>query len=79
MAPIAGFRCNGLETLQCREAESMRAELPAQPRVDDLFRHEFLNIMNTRHEVVRLAALMHLSVFDREFGARFVSATGCPA
>ena len=79
MAPIAGFRFNGLETLQFREAESMRAKPPVAPRVDDLFRQELLNIINTRHELVRLAALIDWSVFDREFGAQFVSTTGRPA
>ena len=79
MAPIAGFRFNGLETLQFREAESMRAKPPVAPRVDDLFRQELPNIINTRHELVRLAALIDWSVFDREFGAQFVSTTGRPA
>ena len=79
MALIAGFRCNSLETLQFGESESMRAKPPVEPRVDDLFRQELVNIINTRHELVRLAALIDWTVFDREFGAQFVSTTGRPA
>jgi hypothetical protein len=57
----------------------MRAKPPVAPRVDEQFRPELVNIINTRHELVRLAALVDWSVFDREFGARFGSTTGRPA
>jgi IS5 family transposase len=79
VALIAGFRCTVAEILQIRERESMRAKLPAEPRVDDLFRQELVNIINMRHELVRLAGLIDWSVFEREFGAQFVSTTGRPA
>ena len=57
----------------------MRAKPPVEPRVDDLFRNELVNIINMRHELVRLAGVIDWSVFDREFGAQFVSTTGRPA
>jgi IS5 family transposase len=79
VAVIAGFRCNSLETLQFRVSDSMRARPPVQPRVDDLFRQELVNIIDTRHELARLAGLIDWSVFDRQFGAQFVSTTGRPA
>ena len=57
----------------------MRAKPAVEPRVDDLFRNELVNIINMRHELVRLAEVIDWSVFDREFGAQFVSTTGRPA
>jgi transposase, IS5 family len=57
----------------------MRAKPPAPVVVQDLFRQELVNIIDMRHELVRLAELIDWSVFDREFGAQFVSATGRPA
>ena len=57
----------------------MRAKPPVEPRVEDLFRSELVNIINMRHELVRLAEVIDWSVFDREFGAQFVSTTGRPA
>jgi len=57
----------------------MRAKPPAPVVVQDLFRQELVNIINMRHERVRLAELIDWSVFDREFGAQFVSTTGRPA
>jgi IS5 family transposase len=73
----AGIRCNACETLQFDEADLMRSR-PA-PVEDDLFRQELVNIINMRHERVRLAALIDWSVFDRQFGTQFESATGRPA
>ena len=57
----------------------MRSKQPDKPVEDDLFRQELANIINRRHELVRLAELIDWSVFDREFGAQFVSTTGRPA
>ena len=57
----------------------MRSKQPDKPVEDDLFRQELANIINRRHELVRLAELINWSVFDREFGAQFVSTTGRPA
>jgi IS5 family transposase len=51
----------------------MRAKPPVEPRVDDLFRNELANIINMRHELVRLSEVIDWAVFDREFGAQFVS------
>lgn len=53
----------------------MRSKPPPQPVADDLFRQELVNIINMRHELVRLAGLIDWSVFDREFGALSSSGT----
>ncbi|MBN9403801.1 MAG: IS5 family transposase [Burkholderiales bacterium] len=45
----------------------------------DLFRLELINMVNRRHELVRLAELVDWSVFEREFGTQFASTTGRPA
>jgi IS5 family transposase len=45
----------------------------------DLFRLELVNMIDARHELVRLAKLIDWSVFDREFSPHFVSHTGRPA
>lgn len=45
----------------------------------DLFRLGLANMIDSRHELVRLAKLIDWSVFDREFSAHFVSHTGRPA
>jgi hypothetical protein len=47
----------------------MRAKPPTPVVVEDLFRQELVNIINMRHELVRLAELIDWSVFDRQFGA----------
>lgn len=45
----------------------------------NLFGQALLDIINTRHELVRLAELIDWSAFDREFGAQVVSTTERPA
>lgn len=45
----------------------------------DLFRLELVNIIDARHELARLSELIDWLVFDREFGAQFVTTTGRPA
>jgi transposase, IS5 family len=57
----------------------MRAKPPVVPAVAAQFRPELVNIIDTRHELVRLAGLIDWTVFDRQFGAQFVSTTGRPA
>lgn len=57
----------------------MRSKPPVKPVDHDLFRKELVNIINMRHELVRLADLIDWSVFDRGSGAQFVSTTGRPA
>jgi len=52
---------------------------PASLTEHDLFRLELVNLIDTRHELVRLAELIDWSVFEREFGGQFVSTTGRPA
>jgi hypothetical protein len=58
VARIAGFRCNGIENLQIARRAAMRAKPAVEPRVDDLFRNELLNIINMRHELVRLSEVI---------------------
>lgn len=58
MARITGFRCNGLETLQIARRVAMLAKPPVEPRVDDLFRNELVNIIKMRHALVRLAGVI---------------------
>jgi IS5 family transposase len=57
----------------------MRAKPPIEPRFDDLFRRELVNIINMRHDLVRLSDVIDWAVFAREFGAQFVSTKGRPA
>ncbi|WAC74279.1 IS5 family transposase [Roseateles sp. SL47] len=53
---------------------------PADERADhDLFRTELLNLINQRHELVRLAALIDWQAFEAEWSPQFVSTTGRPA
>ncbi len=55
MAWVAGCRCNGSETMRCLRRAALRAKPPVEPRVEDLFRNELANIVNLRHELVRLS------------------------
>lgn len=57
----------------------MRAKPQKPVSEQDLFRLELVNILDQRHELVRLAALIDWSVFDQEFGSQFESTTGRPA
>ena len=57
----------------------MRSKAPPAATDHDLFRLELMNLIDARHELVRLAALIEWSVFEREFGAQFASTTGRPA
>lgn len=52
---------------------------PAVATSLDLFRLELVNIIDARHELARLSELIDWSVFDREFGAQFVTTAGRPA
>jgi hypothetical protein len=76
VALIAKFGSNSLETLQFLGSDSMRAKPPVVSPVEDLFRQELVNIIDTRHELVRLAGLIDWTEFDRQFGAQVVSTTG---
>lgn len=50
------------------------------PRADhDLFRMELVNLIDQRHELVRLAALIDWSAFEAQWGPKFESTTGRPA
>ncbi|MCO5120700.1 MAG: IS5 family transposase [Burkholderiaceae bacterium] len=57
----------------------MGPKTPPAATDHDLFRLELVNLIDARHELVRLAELIDWSVFEREFGGQFVSTTGRPA
>jgi IS5 family transposase len=53
---------------------------PAEsPSDHDLFRTELVNLIDPRHELVKLAALIDWQVFAEQWGPKFVSTTGRPA
>ena len=53
---------------------------PADSRTDhDLFRTELVNLIDQRHELVRLAELINWQAFADEWSPQFVSTTGRPA
>lgn len=53
---------------------------PVESRTDqDLFRTELVNLIDQRHELVRLAALIDWQAFADEWSPQFVSTTGRPA
>ena len=45
----------------------------------DLFRTELVNLIDQRHELVRLAELIDWQAFANEWSPQFVSTTGRPA
>jgi len=54
---------------------------PKKPSVeqDDLLRARLVEMIDMRHELVKLAALIDWEVFEREWGGFFPSHTGRPA
>jgi transposase, IS5 family len=53
---------------------------PAESTHDhDLFRTELVNLIDQRHELVRLAELIDWQAFADEWSPQFVSTTGRPA
>lgn len=52
---------------------------PADTADQDLFRAELVNLIDQRHEIVRLAALIDWDAFSRQWSAQFISTTGRPA
>lgn len=45
----------------------------------DLFRTELVNLIDQRHELVKLAALIDWPAFNEAWGPKFESTTGRPA
>ncbi len=45
----------------------------------DLFRMELVNLIDQRHELVKLAALIDWPAFEQAWGPKFESTTGRPA
>ncbi len=53
---------------------------PADERREhDLFRQELVNLIDQRHELVKLGALIDWQAFEAQWSPQFVSATGRPA
>lgn len=49
----------------------MRPKPPSEPASDDLFRHRLSNLLDQRHELIRLAGLIDWSRFEQEYGALY--------
>jgi len=56
----------------------MKSKTPS-PEQDDLLRARLVEMIDMRHELVKLAALIDWQVFEREWAALFPSQTGRPA
>ena len=50
-----------------------------QPEQDDLLRPRLIDMINPRHELVKLTDLIDWEVFEREWSGFFPSSTGRPA
>ena len=50
-----------------------------RPEQDDLLRPRLVDLIDMRHELVKLAALIDWEFFDREWAGFFPSTTGRPA
>ena len=48
-------------------------------RVADMFRQPLIDLLNPRHELVRLAAVMDWGLIEASFSKHFASTTGRPA
>ena len=57
----------------------MRPRLQEPPPQDEMFRNRLENLIDQRHELVRLAALIDWEEFDRQWGALFSQTQGAPA
>jgi len=49
----------------------MRPKPPREPASDDLFRHRLSNLLDQRHELLRLAGLIDWSRFEQAYGALY--------
>lgn len=52
----------------------MRPKPPSEPACDDLFRHRLSNLLDQRHELLRLAGLIDWARFEREYGELYAQA-----
>ena len=52
---------------------------PPEAQSGELFRQPLIERLNSRHPLVRLAAVIDWQEIERSFGAHFASATGRPA
>jgi transposase, IS5 family len=79
MVEIAGFGSNRYQFL-ANSTEVLMGPKHADSRTDhDLFRTELVNLIDQRHELVRLADLINWQAFADEWSPHFVSTTGRPA
>lgn len=49
----------------------MRPKPPSNPAAEDLFRHQLSNLLDPRHELLRLAGLIDWQRFDHAYGALY--------
>ena len=49
----------------------MRPPPPTNPAAEDLFRQQLSNLLDARHELVRLAELINWPRFDQAYGALY--------
>ena len=77
MSPSSARFCTiALKTLQFGSAMKHRKRPPEQ---DDLLRPRLVDLIDMRHELVKLAALIDWEFFEREWAGFFPSGTGRPA
>jgi transposase, IS5 family len=57
----------------------MGPKLSVDGHEQDLFRMELLNLIDQRHELVKLAALIDWPAFEQAWGPKFEPTTGRPA
>jgi hypothetical protein len=63
----------------CMLNEVISPEQPRDPLTVGISGNDLVRIIDTRHELVRLAIPIDMNVFDWKFGAPFDSTTGCAA
>jgi len=81
MAISLGMRCKVLYSDNRNPAISSHDIRPRTPSTeqDDLLRARLVEMINMRHELVKLAELIDWKIFDREWIGFFPSHTGRPA
>src|SRR5215218_8736902 len=69
-------RRRGRDSLAGRagEDDAMRPKSPAEDADEDLFRSRLVNILDPRHELLRLAALIDWGALDAAFGPLYAEA-----
>ncbi len=57
----------------------MRTKTPPENETHDMFRSRLENMIDMRHELVRLGELVDRGLFEAEFGPRYAETGGCLA